>query len=96
MKYLNLGRCQAGGHDQRYLQRSRSHIKGKLQVFIDVKAIGLELKESRSRSITAQGVGPCPGYVVDDVKPRKRGRFYSSGNIQWQTTAASKAKDRVE
>ena len=40
--------------------------------------------------------GACTGYVIDHVVPLKRGGADASGNMQWQTTAAAKAKDRVE
>ena len=40
--------------------------------------------------------GACPGYVIDHVKALKHGGADEPGNMQWQTTAAAKAKDRVE
>lgn len=40
--------------------------------------------------------GPCPGYVIDHIKPLKRGGADSPANMQWQTTAAAKAKDKIE
>ena len=40
--------------------------------------------------------GRCPGYVVDHVKPLKRGGADIPANMQWQTKAEAKAKDRVE
>lgn len=45
---------------------------------------------------TGRASGNCPGYVVDHIKPLKRGVGDSPGNMQWQTKAASKAKDKVE
>jgi len=33
-----------------------------------------------------------PGYVVDHVKPLKRGGSDSTSNMQWQTKQAAKAK----
>jgi hypothetical protein len=45
---------------------------------------------------TGKPSGPCPGYVVDHVKPLKRGGADTSGNMQWQTKEAAKAKDRWE
>jgi hypothetical protein len=40
--------------------------------------------------------GGCPGYVVDHVKPLKRGGADAPSNMQWQTKANAKAKDRIE
>jgi hypothetical protein len=40
--------------------------------------------------------GACAGYVIDHVTPLKRGGADAPSNMQWQTTAAAKSKDRVE
>lgn len=40
--------------------------------------------------------GPCPGYVVDHVIPLCAGGADSPSNMQWQTIAEGKAKDRLE
>ena len=45
---------------------------------------------------TAKTSGACPGYVVDDVKPLKRGGADKPENMQWQTVEAAKAKDEIE
>jgi len=45
---------------------------------------------------TGKRSGACPGYVIDHVKPLKRGGADAPGNMQWQTRAAAKAKDKVE
>ena len=44
--------------------------------------------EKRSRT--------CPGYVVDHVKPLVCGGADSPSNMQCQTTAQGKAKDKTE
>ena len=37
-----------------------------------------------------------PGYVVDHIKPLACGGADAPSNMQWQTVAAAKAKDKVE
>ena len=37
-----------------------------------------------------------PGYVVDHIVPLKRGGADTPANMQWQTMAAAKAKDKWE
>lgn len=37
-----------------------------------------------------------PGYVVDHIKPLACGGADAPSNMQWQTVAEAKAKDRVE
>jgi hypothetical protein len=45
---------------------------------------------------TGKPTGAFKGYVIDHVVPLKRGCADALGNMQWQTTAAAKAKDKVE
>ncbi len=45
---------------------------------------------------TGKTYGSCPGYVVDHVLPLKRGGADAPSNMQWQTQAEAKAKDRWE
>lgn len=40
--------------------------------------------------------GPCPGYVIDHVNPLACGGADASSNMQWQTVADGKAKDKWE
>lgn len=40
--------------------------------------------------------GPCPGYVIDHVKPLACGGADDPSNMQWQTVAEGKAKDKWE
>jgi hypothetical protein len=37
-----------------------------------------------------------PGYVIDHIKPLACGGADAPSNMQWQTVAAAKAKDKVE
>jgi hypothetical protein len=45
---------------------------------------------------TGRSSGACPGYVIDHVKPLACGGADASSNMQWQTTAAAKLKDKTE
>lgn len=45
---------------------------------------------------TGKKSGACPGYVIDHVKPLKRGGADHPSNMQWQTRRAAKDKDRTE
>ena len=40
--------------------------------------------------------GRCPGYVVDHVSPLECGGADAPGDMQWQTVAEGKAKDKTE
>ena len=40
--------------------------------------------------------GSCPGYVIDHVNPLECGGADNPSNMQWQTIAAGKAKDKTE
>ena len=45
---------------------------------------------------TGRTSGPCNGYVIDHLQPLACGGADAPGNMQWQTAAAAKAKDKVE
>ena len=45
---------------------------------------------------TGRTSGACPGYVVDHVIALKHGGADDPANMQWQTKAAAKAKDKWE
>lgn len=40
--------------------------------------------------------GACPGWVIDHVTPLCAGGADAPSNMQWQTVADAKAKDRTE
>jgi hypothetical protein len=45
---------------------------------------------------TGKPSGGCPGYVIDHVQALKHGGADSPSNMQWQTKAEAKAKDKGE
>jgi hypothetical protein len=45
---------------------------------------------------TGQTYGECTGYVIDRIVPRVCGGAEEPANMQWQTLAEAKAKDRWE
>ena len=45
---------------------------------------------------TGRRSGACPGYVIDHVKPLECGGADDPSNMQWQTVADGKAKDKTE
>jgi hypothetical protein len=55
-----------------------------------------EFKKSHPCPSTGRSSGACPGYVIDHVKPLKRGGADAPSNMQWQTKEAAKQKDRTE
>ena len=79
-----------------------------LAALLTIATTGAEAKPHRSRAevntfkrehpcpSTGQGRGRCPGYIVDHVKPLCAGGPDRPSNMQWQTVADAKAKDRLE
>jgi len=45
---------------------------------------------------TGQPRGACPNFVVDHIKPLCAGGADHPSNMQWQTVADAKVKDREE
>ena len=60
------------------------------------KAARRDFEHSHPCPSTGRSNGACPGYVVDHVVPLKRGGPDAPSNMQWQTIAEGKAKDRIE
>ncbi|MGH2524886.1 MAG: HNH endonuclease signature motif containing protein [Anaerolineales bacterium] len=56
----------------------------------------LAFKRANPCPSTGQRRGSCPGHVVDHVIPLCAGGPDKVSNMQWQTVADAKAKDREE
>lgn len=56
----------------------------------------VEFKNAHPCPSTGKAYGACPGYVIDHVTPLKRGGADAPYNMQWQTQAAARIKDRTE
>jgi hypothetical protein len=55
-----------------------------------------DFKQQHPCPSTGRSSGACPGYVVDHVRALECGGPDNSSNMQWQTIAAGKAKDKTE
>jgi hypothetical protein len=53
-------------------------------------------KKSHPCPSTGKSSGSCPGYTIDHITPLKRGGADAPHNLQWQTKAAAKRKDKWE
>lgn len=56
----------------------------------------VEFKKLHPCPSTGRPSGACPGWIIDHVKPLACGGADHFSNMQWQTTAEAKAKDRWE
>ncbi|QSB01997.1 hypothetical protein JWZ98_03275 [Methylomonas sp. EFPC1] len=45
---------------------------------------------------TGRSKGACPGYIIDHIRALACGGADAPYNMQWQTVAAAKAKDKWE
>jgi hypothetical protein len=55
-----------------------------------------EFKRENPCPANGRRYGPCPGYVIDHIVPLMCNGADSPSNMQWQTVADAKAKDRWE
>jgi len=65
------------------------------EIHRDKKAVA-EFKRQQPCPSTGKARGACPGYIVDHIKPLCAGGPDRPENMQWQTVADAKAKDREE
>ena len=55
-----------------------------------------QFRKSHPCPATGKRYGACPGYVIDHIHALKHGGADAPYNMQWQTRAAAKAKDKWE
>jgi hypothetical protein len=60
------------------------------------RAARAEFQHAHPCPATGRTSGACPGYVVDHVRPLACGGADAPGNMQWETIAEGKAKDKWE
>lgn len=60
------------------------------------KAARAEFMRSHPCPSTGKTSGRCPGYIVDHVHALECGGPDAASNMQWQTTADAKEKDKLE
>lgn len=83
----------SGSHRSTYSSTATRDNDGRIKRSSHAKT---EFKKSHPCPSTGKSSGACPGYVIDHVKPLKRGGADAPSNMQWQTTSAAKAKDKWE
>ena len=75
------------------LQKDWPEVRGRIKRSADARK---SFRNSRPCPATGKTYGACKGYVIDQIAPLKRRGADAPGRMQWQTTAAAKAKDRIK
>lgn len=89
---LGLGAAPVGAKTYHPRTHSSSH-KPKVKRSTRAKD---SFKHSHPCPATGKSRSACPGWVIDHVVPLCAGGADAPSNMQWQTIAAGKAKDRDE
>jgi hypothetical protein len=85
-----------GGHTRTVCSRCTTcerDANGKIKRNPEVRR---EFQRQHPCPATGKTTGACPGYVVDHIVALKKGGADQPSNMQWQTVADGKAKDRIE
>jgi hypothetical protein len=64
--------------------------------FVEARSARRAFKEPHPCLATRSSTGAFPGYVIDHVRALKHVGTDTPNNLQWQTVAKARAKDRVE
>ena len=84
-----------GGHSHGTQGSSSSHHGARFGIHRN-SAARRSFQTSNPCQATGKTNGSCKGYVIDHKTPLAYGGADSPENMQWQTTAAAKIKDRTE
>jgi hypothetical protein len=83
----------AADHTARYCRSCERTASGRIR---RSSAARRQFRNQNPCPTTGATTGPCPGFVIDHVKALKHGGTDEPGNMQWQSAAEAKAKDRRE
>jgi hypothetical protein len=105
-------KSHGSGHSGRSSTPTSSHSHGSYKAHSSSKCYGCSrdkhgkikrsgearnaFKHSHPCPSTGKSSGSCPGYVIDHVRPLSKGGADDPSNMQWQTNAAAKQKDKWE
>jgi hypothetical protein len=87
------GHSSGSTHVRTYTRKDSTVVHGHYR---RSRAARAEFMKQHPCPSTGKGYGACPGYVVDHVKPLACGGADAPANMQWQTIAEGKAKDKWE
>jgi hypothetical protein len=85
-----------GGSSVHTTRRCTSCLRDKHGHIKRSRAAISSFKKQHPCPATGEPAGRCPGYIIDHVEPLECGGIDDPSNMQWQTLAAAKAKDRTE
>ena len=83
----------SGSRSSNYAQGVKRNSHGKIARSQTAKN---DFKKSHPCPSTGKSSGACSGYVIDHVKPLKRGGADKPENMQWQSKGTAKQKDKTE
>lgn len=87
---------QKTGHADNYKDENGILRDGKTGQIHRSETAKNDFKRQHPCPSTGKTSGTCPGYVIDHVKALKHGGADDPSNMQWQTIAEGKAKDKWE
>jgi hypothetical protein len=82
-----------GKHKSTYADSAQRDKRGRIARSEKAKA---DFKKQHPCPATGKSSGACPGYVIDHRQALKHGGKDEPSNMQWQTRAEAKAKDKIE